>query len=310
MSADSLIEIGEFADRAAVPVKTVRYYADIGLVPPAERTAAGYRRYGDDQRVRLEAVKTLRGLGFSLRQIAAMVDQTDDLRDSIALQLHAVHGRLRELQRTAVVLRAALDRTDEPTATHLARLETLARLSAAERTAMLDDFLDEVRGDAPVDDAWLSDLRQASLPDLPADPTTDQLDAWLELAALLADDDYRASLRALTAASWSTDGPPAQPGLTALLDDALAAITAGSEPGDPAVDGLVARFVTAFGDRGKSADAVLTSIGQHDDERSRRYWHLVARLNQWSLDTSRADAFDWLTTALRHRTHERRHSPA
>jgi hypothetical protein len=64
-----------------------------------------------------------------------------------------------ELQRTAIVFQAALDRHDEPTAAHLARLETLSRLSADERVALLDRFLDRVRADADVDDGWWDAFR-------------------------------------------------------------------------------------------------------------------------------------------------------
>ena len=41
------LSIGEVAHITGLPVKTIRYYADIGLVPEALRTGAGYRRYDD-----------------------------------------------------------------------------------------------------------------------------------------------------------------------------------------------------------------------------------------------------------------------
>ena len=92
------------------------------------------------------------------------------------------------------MLQAALDRHDEPTAAHLARLETLARLSADERVALLDRFLDRVRADADadvdvdvdVDDGWWDAFRAtgvshgdafdwltAALRTSPADPERD-----------------------------------------------------------------------------------------------------------------------------------------
>ena len=314
--AMELLTIGELARRAAVPVKTLRFYSDIGVVPPAHRTAAGYRLYGEQERLRLETVKTLRGLGFGLREIAAAVEQRRALRDAIELQLHAVEGRIRELQRVAVVLRAALERTDEPTSAHLARLETLARLSATERTALLDEFLDDVRGDGPVPPGWAdwwAGFREASLPELPSDPTSDQLDAWLELAALLADADFRGRIRRMVAEAHVA--PRRQPpvDLFAIFDAALEAEAAGVAPEDRAADDLVARFVAAHepvvGAGPDQRRRTLKHIERYDDARARRYWELVGRIQgRAGRPWPQARAFDWLVTALRARVDDARSS--
>jgi DNA-binding transcriptional MerR regulator len=39
------VRIGELADRAGVPVRTIRYYEDIGVLGPPVRTPSGYRHY-------------------------------------------------------------------------------------------------------------------------------------------------------------------------------------------------------------------------------------------------------------------------
>jgi DNA-binding transcriptional MerR regulator len=312
---DELIPIGELARRASVPVKTLRFYSDTGVVPPARRTAAGYRLYGERERVRLETVKTLRGLGFGLDEISAALEQRRDLRDAIKLQLHAVEGRIHQLQRIAVVLRAGLERTDEPTSAHLARLETLARLSTAERTALLDDFLDDVRGDAAMAPEWADwweGFRTASLPELPPEPTPDQLDAWLELAALLADNDFRDRIRALVTAAHEAPRPQPPLDLSALFADALEAEAAGLAPEDPAADELVARFVTAHESAvggGGRYRRTLAHIERYDDPRARRYWDLVGRLQgRPQRPWPQAQAFDWLTAGLRARARGRQSS--
>ena len=306
---DELIPIGELARRASVPVKTLRFYSDTGVVPPARRTAAGYRLYGEQERVRLETVKTLRGLGFGLGEISAALEQRRDLRDAIELQLHAVEGRIRELQRTTVVLRAALERTDEPTSAHLARLETLARLSTDERTALLDQFLDDVRGDDPVPAAWAewwAGFRAASLPELPPEPTPDQLDAWLELAGLLADAGFRDHIRRMATEAQEAPLPQPPMDLSAVFAAALEADAAGIAPEDPAADGLVVRFVAAhepaFGAGPDGLARTLAHIERYDDHRARRYWELVARIQgRLQRPWPQAQAFDWLTAALRAR---------
>jgi DNA-binding transcriptional MerR regulator len=63
------MSIGQLAQLTGLPVKTIRYYSEIGLVPEAGRTAAGYRRYDDTALARLELVRTLRDLGFDLATI-------------------------------------------------------------------------------------------------------------------------------------------------------------------------------------------------------------------------------------------------
>jgi DNA-binding transcriptional MerR regulator len=67
------MRISELADRAGVPVSTVRYYERIGLLPGPERTDAGYREYDEDSATRLLFVSRARGLGISCEQIAELL---------------------------------------------------------------------------------------------------------------------------------------------------------------------------------------------------------------------------------------------
>ena len=67
------ISIGELSRRSGLPVKTIRYYSDVGVLPPAARTRSGYRRYGQADLVRLDLVRTLRELGVDLAAIRRAV---------------------------------------------------------------------------------------------------------------------------------------------------------------------------------------------------------------------------------------------
>ncbi|MBA2362002.1 MAG: MerR family transcriptional regulator, partial [Chloroflexia bacterium] len=60
---------GQFARKTAVSVRTLRYYDREGLLAPSRRTEAGYRLYTDDDLVRLEQIRALKFLGFSLDEI-------------------------------------------------------------------------------------------------------------------------------------------------------------------------------------------------------------------------------------------------
>ncbi len=62
------MNIGSAARESGLPTKTVRYYADIGLVRPQGRGENGYRAYGPDEVRRLQFVRRARAFGFSVEE--------------------------------------------------------------------------------------------------------------------------------------------------------------------------------------------------------------------------------------------------
>jgi DNA-binding transcriptional MerR regulator len=69
MVARKLYSTGRFAKRAAVSVRTLRFYDRAGVLTPSERTEAGYRMYTDEDVPRLQQVLALKFLGLSLDEI-------------------------------------------------------------------------------------------------------------------------------------------------------------------------------------------------------------------------------------------------
>ena len=69
------ITIGELARRTGLPVRTLRFYSDRGLVEPAGRSDAGYRLYDEDAQARVALVRTLRELGVDLPTIGRVLDR-------------------------------------------------------------------------------------------------------------------------------------------------------------------------------------------------------------------------------------------
>jgi len=55
--------IGQLARRTGIPVRTIRFWSDAGVLPPSGRTESGYRLYDAEDVARLELVRTLRDLG-------------------------------------------------------------------------------------------------------------------------------------------------------------------------------------------------------------------------------------------------------
>ncbi len=63
------MKIGELAESSGVTAKTIRYYEEIGLLPPAEREANGYRLYDRGALQRLRFVQHAQAAGLSLKEI-------------------------------------------------------------------------------------------------------------------------------------------------------------------------------------------------------------------------------------------------
>lgn len=99
------VQIGQAAERSGLPVKTVRYYADIGLVKPESRAGNGYRDYGPSEVSKLAFVRRARAFGFSVEECRGLLslyeDRSRSSRDvkAIALQrIEEIEARMAELQ--------------------------------------------------------------------------------------------------------------------------------------------------------------------------------------------------------------------
>lgn len=67
-------QIGEVTERVGLSLRTVRYYEEVGLVVPSDRTAGGFRLYTESEIERLIMAKELKPLGFSLDELREMLD--------------------------------------------------------------------------------------------------------------------------------------------------------------------------------------------------------------------------------------------
>ena len=71
------LNIGELARVTGTNVETIRYYERIGLLPAPPRTAGNYRVYSAAHVGRLSFTRRARDLGFSIEQIRALLDLSD-----------------------------------------------------------------------------------------------------------------------------------------------------------------------------------------------------------------------------------------
>ncbi len=81
MNADGMLQIGQLAERVGLSLRTVRYYEETGLLEPARRTDGGFRLYTDEHVTRLELIKRMKPLGFTVQQMRELLDARDALHE-------------------------------------------------------------------------------------------------------------------------------------------------------------------------------------------------------------------------------------
>ncbi|MFA1540209.1 MerR family transcriptional regulator [Actinomadura monticuli] len=307
MDGDTVYTIGELARRTGLPVRTIRFYSDAGVVPPTCRTEAGYRLYDAEAAARLDLVRTLRDLGVGLGTIQRVLDREIGVGEVAAAHAEALDVQIRTLRLRRAVLRAVAKRASSPEEIEL--MHKLARLSDEERRRIITDFIDESFAGLDVDPGFEARMRSA-LPELPDDPEPEQVDAWVELAELVGDPGFRAAIRRmaeLQAADIRNGSYPEDPARLGRLtgEKIAAAIADGVEPRSeaarPIVDELAAAYAAAFGTADDAAFRAelrrRTQIGT--DRRAERYWQLIAVINGWEVWPSMTPSFEWFIEALR-----------
>jgi len=138
------MNIGQAAAASGVSAKMIRYYEQVGLIRPADRTHSNYRSFSDRDVNELRFIRRARNLGFSVDEIARLLslwrDRARPSREvkAIALRhLQDLDARIGELQAMADTLRdlarccAGDDRPDCPILAELGPADDAPRQTAA-----------------------------------------------------------------------------------------------------------------------------------------------------------------------------------
>ena len=101
------LRIGDVARRTGLTVRTVRYYEEVGLLPPSERLAGGHRVYAEDDIRRLHRINLLRHVGIPVAQIPEALDgPVDHLAAAVERHLAVLDERLSAMGRLRERVRA------------------------------------------------------------------------------------------------------------------------------------------------------------------------------------------------------------
>lgn len=113
------MRIGELAERVNLSVRTIRYYEEIGLLSPPDRTGAGYRTFSESHVVRLRFIRRAQSIGMKLDQIRRVLDfQSTDVspcqcvRESVQQNIKEIDERIASLQAMRSNLEHALSQLD------------------------------------------------------------------------------------------------------------------------------------------------------------------------------------------------------
>ena len=98
------LRIGEVARRTGLPVKTIRYYCDQGLLQPRARSESGYRLFDEENLAELTIIRSLRAMDVSIPELARILEvrragvcNCSVLKDSIAAKMESINLRIDEL---------------------------------------------------------------------------------------------------------------------------------------------------------------------------------------------------------------------
>lgn len=111
------LTIGRLADEAGVNVETIRYYQRRALMPEPDKPANGQRRYGRDAVKRVRFIKRAQVLGFTLEEIASLLELDEahacaETRELAAHKLEVIQSKLADLRAIRKALTSLLHDCD------------------------------------------------------------------------------------------------------------------------------------------------------------------------------------------------------
>lgn len=107
------MNIGEASKASLVSAKMIRYYEQIGLIPPARRTDSGYRSYGEPDIHRLQFIRRARDMGFTVPEIGDLLGLWNNKSRRSADVKRLAQQHIAELERRMAAMQQIADTLKE-----------------------------------------------------------------------------------------------------------------------------------------------------------------------------------------------------
>lgn len=240
---------------------------------------------------------TLRGPGIGLEAVRAVLDEHQTPADVASIHARALEDEIAGPRLRRAVLAAVTRR--KPDKEEMRTMHDLARLTAAERERLVDAFVTDTFGGR--DTSAIGEHMRRATPALPDDPTSEQIDAWIEVA--------ESSLRTKASAGGGARWPrPANSRRRTRVRTAVpssrppsASTPAprwprGNDPASDEAEAVLARLVP--GSDALERAALAARLRVFTDECVERYWQLVGVINGWPPFPPATPAFLWFIDAL------------
>lgn len=278
-TAAGTLGIGELAQLTGVPVRTIRFYCDEGILA-SERSTGGHRRFDAAAVDQLSLLRRLRGLGLSLPAITDVLTGRRSVAEVVAAERTALDVEMAALAWRHASLRAV--ETAAP-AERAARLDLLAAVEdgRSAHDALVSFWRRTIA--APISEELATAIITMSVPDAPSDPTPTQVVAYAEMVRLTADRSLTRQLlyRAREERQVIADEATLLTGMAEAFELAEPLLLAGQRPGPGrALDHFVEAHAAVRNTRDTPGfrRQLVGRVAVHRDPRVRRYWHLMTEV--------------------------------
>lgn len=229
---------GQFAEKASVTVRSLRFYDRMGLLSPTSRSEAGYRLYTDEDLLKLQHILALKFLGLSLHEIRACLRRGPTQLAEVLAQQRAMMAEKRA-QLDAII--RALAETEALLEAGTCDWESVARVIEVIRMEQKTDWVKK----------YLTDEQLQTMEELSSTAYSEdalkklkQRDTWSEAEQMKATADWThvySEARRLAAAGADPGGEEAQ-AMARRKHELLSAFT----QGDPEISAGLSRFWNGF----------------------------------------------------------------
>ncbi|OJD57137.1 MerR family transcriptional regulator [Bacillus sp. N35-10-4] len=116
MNTDKRFSIGEFSKKTGIPIPTLHYYDEIGLLQPEKNPSSGHRIYKYQDIITLQKIISLKFLGYSLDKVANLLHESSfsvDLNETLSLHLQVLEREQEQIEQSMQVIKRVVKLVEE-----------------------------------------------------------------------------------------------------------------------------------------------------------------------------------------------------